>query len=234
MYYYSRQIIIMCVILAVFGIAKQCIAERQTRKNRKIELARTLMDNAYKDISGFMIPSEESALIAQKNADSTYGEITFESLQTILDELPVGREDVFYDLGSGVGKVCVQVALTTPAKRIVGVELSPTRYKHAIGVEKKLVQEKHIHPFRLEFQEKNITDVQLHEATIIFMLSTCFSDQLMHNIIQKIITIQHHPVKIITQKKLWDEKYFTLVKQYCLPMSWSESVPIYIYRLQRT
>lgn len=43
-------------------------------------------------------------------------------LAEIVDFMPLTGEDTFYDLGSGVGKLVMQVASTTPCNS-VGVEL---------------------------------------------------------------------------------------------------------------
>ncbi|CAD7940382.1 unnamed protein product [Amoebophrya sp. A120] len=45
--------------------------------------------------------------------------------------MDVTANDVFYDLGSGLGKAVVQTALTTPVKRAIGIEFEPTRYDAA-------------------------------------------------------------------------------------------------------
>ena len=46
------------------------------------------------------------------------------TLRRILRHREVGREDVFIDFGSGLGRVVYQAALKYPFKRVIGVELS--------------------------------------------------------------------------------------------------------------
>jgi Histone methylation protein DOT1. len=41
----------------------------------------------------------------------------FESAETLIKELNITDKDVFYDLGCGVGKLVMQVGLTTPVKK---------------------------------------------------------------------------------------------------------------------
>jgi len=66
---------------------------------------------------------------------SVYGEVLPEGVQAVLDEIntamPLTAEDVFYDLGSGTGKVAIHAALVTPCRRVVGIELADTRHQHA-------------------------------------------------------------------------------------------------------
>uniref|UniRef100_A0A2R5L708 Histone-lysine N-methyltransferase, H3 lysine-79 specific n=1 Tax=Ornithodoros turicata TaxID=34597 RepID=A0A2R5L708_9ACAR len=59
-----------------------------------------------------------------------YGETSFEFVAQMISELEFTSEDVFIDLGSGVGQVVLQVAASTPCKMCVGIEKSdvPSTY----------------------------------------------------------------------------------------------------------
>lgn len=63
----------------------------------------------------------------------TYGEVLPESIE--IDVLPhlgeLGPDDVFYDLGSGTGKIPLQVALQTRVGRSKGVEFARSRHDAA-------------------------------------------------------------------------------------------------------
>ena len=47
-------------------------------------------------------------------------------------------DDVFYDLGSGVGNVCAQVFLNSNVGRVKGVEFVPSRHTIAVQIEREL------------------------------------------------------------------------------------------------
>ncbi|KAG8292492.1 hypothetical protein J6590_037622 [Homalodisca vitripennis] len=51
-----------------------------------------------------------------------YGETSFELVCQMIDEIQITSEDVFVDLGSGVGQVVLQMAAATPCKICFGVE----------------------------------------------------------------------------------------------------------------
>ncbi|XP_054277384.1 histone-lysine N-methyltransferase, H3 lysine-79 specific isoform X4 [Macrosteles quadrilineatus] len=51
-----------------------------------------------------------------------YGETSFELVCQMIDEIQITSEDVFIDLGSGVGQVVLQMAAATPCKVCFGVE----------------------------------------------------------------------------------------------------------------
>lgn len=48
----------------------------------------------------------------------------------MIDEIEITSDDVFLDLGSGVGQVVLQMAAATPCKICLGVEKAdvPSRY----------------------------------------------------------------------------------------------------------
>ena len=57
----------------------------------------------------------------------TYGEVTALGVQTLLENVahagaPLGPDDSFADLGSGMGRAVLQVRLATPVSRSIGVE----------------------------------------------------------------------------------------------------------------
>ena len=57
----------------------------------------------------------------------TYGELTYEGCTRLGEILAMGPDDVFYDLGSGLGRATIQAHLQWGVKRAVGVELSAER-----------------------------------------------------------------------------------------------------------
>ena len=61
-----------------------------------------------------------------------YGETSFELICQILDKLhPIGVENKFVDLGSGVGQVVLQVAALTNCAMSLGIEKANTPAKYA-------------------------------------------------------------------------------------------------------
>eukprot|EP00747_Dinoflagellata_sp_TGD_P001612 gnl/TRDRNA2_/TRDRNA2_102251_c0_seq1.p1 gnl/TRDRNA2_/TRDRNA2_102251_c0~~gnl/TRDRNA2_/TRDRNA2_102251_c0_seq1.p1 ORF type:complete len:502 (-),score=71.83 gnl/TRDRNA2_/TRDRNA2_102251_c0_seq1:20-1342(-) len=114
----------------------------------------------------------------------TYGEARPSSIATLLHTLNLGPSDVFYDLGSGAGKVTLQAHLQTGAKRSVGIELEESRHLMA---ERTLAQ---LHGLgaidesrEVRFVLGDITDESLWaDATVIFMLCTCFPEEVIRTV----------------------------------------------------
>ncbi|KAL1117641.1 hypothetical protein AAG570_003956 [Ranatra chinensis] len=65
-----------------------------------------------------------------------YGETSFDLVCQIIDTINITDDDVFVDLGSGVGQVVLQLAASTPCKLCLGVEKAdiPSMYAESMNV----------------------------------------------------------------------------------------------------
>jgi len=111
------------------------------------EATKSLIEDLYGGLfDGFGISKKEKR--ATNNfireldgfGSATYGEITADSVSQLIDLLNIRAQDVFFDLGCGVGKAVIQVALETHCKLSVGVELSKSRYGASIQAKSKLIR----------------------------------------------------------------------------------------------
>lgn len=231
-----KKIIIVSLItivltVALFGIFMRCSSVKQ--KQYSTEQTKEIINDAYQDQSGFSISGDERRFIEEKGGNPTYGEITVESLAKIIDELQLTHKDVLFDLGSGAGKVCIQVALTTPAQAI-GIELSKTRHQLAQKIKQELIAKNILtDPSKLQFFEENILDADLSKGTVFFMCSTCFSDELMQKITDKIAHSAKSAIRIVTLREL-PESFSTIFHKYKtlhLPMTWSDGSAVHMYEI---
>ncbi|MBI2774875.1 class I SAM-dependent methyltransferase [Candidatus Dependentiae bacterium] len=188
-----------------------------------------IIDDLYKNINGFSISEKERSTIREQGGNPTYGEITHKGAAELLSKLNLKESDVLYDLGSGVGKLVVQVGLTTPAK-VVGIELSKTRHENAVAVQKEIERRNLAKKDKITFINKNINDVPLDQATVFFMCSTCFSDELMRSLTEKLGKLKKG-LRVVTLRKLPEPHNFKLIELMQLPMTWSNNTNVYIYQL---
>lgn len=230
----KKIIALLLLILAIYS--GYCLyTKKSSQKIYSTQEAIDIMDDVYGKRSGFGISNDERKMIEDKGGNPTYGEITAKGVEQLIEyfKANLGIHDVFYDLGSGIGKVATQVALTTPAKA-VGIELSPTRHAIAHDIRHELIRKNILkHDNKLRFIEGNILDADLHDASVIFMCSTCFSDELMKQITEKIYNLPQ-VVHLITLKQLTPENTyhfdgFFQMQTFNIPMTWSESTPVYTY-----
>mgnify|MGYP005628642661 CR=1 FL=1 len=190
------------------------------------------MEELYKDLSGFGVAQNEYETIRQNGGNPTYGEITYESTENLFNILKLTKNDVIYDLGSGVGKFIIQAYLNTPVKKAVGVELSSTRIKRANEALARLKAQNNLRKnASIEFREDNFSNTDISDATVIYICSTCFSQELMKTIKDKMLTCKKG-LQVATLKTLPPDPNYRYIATYSLPMTWSNGSSVHIYKLE--
>jgi len=226
-------------IFSCLAISSKCIYKESARTQSKpIEPTTEFKQNnsdeflysLYNIKDGFSIPAAETDLINKSGGNATYGEITQEGVNLLIDKIKPTKDDVFYDLGSGQGKMTTHIYLKTPVKKSVGIELSKSRYEGSKKIFKDLMNQNLLDPKRkLEFYNKNIKDVPLKDATIIYLSSLCFPQKLIQDITNNILRDTKGKLYLITFSSLPKDSGFTLQEKVTIPMTWSKSSPLYIY-----
>lgn len=217
--------ILYSLALIIVMVLPQCILQEKTP-------LKNMMNELYKDISGFGISDTDTKTIEAQGCAATYGEITFEGVEKLIALLNLKDSDVFYDLGCGVGKMVIHLYLGTPIKKSVGIELSSERATKAMSIQEKLKEEKGLVQGRtLAFYKESFLDSNLDDATIIYLASTCFSPAVMKQITDTLAKLKKG-LRVITLKKLAENDRFKLVDEFILPMTWSDNTTAYLYELQ--
>jgi len=176
--------------------------------------AKDILADYYKDIRG-EIPDPEREMITRKKGSPVYGEILPDSFQQILEDKDLNIK---------------------PFKKVVGIELSPTRHHHAVTIQSKLKENNQIPCEKVfELKNENITEADMNDADVIFTCSTCFPDVLMEELVEKLSKLKDG-LLILSLKELPEpEKFgFTKLKELKLPMTWSSGSPVHIYRLNKS
>lgn len=168
-------------------------------------LCQEYMNVAYQGVSGFISyePGEKEAG-EKKKVYLTYGEMLYPSVSKIINYLgDINENDVFYDLGSGIGKVGLQFFLRTPVKKVRGIEYSKTRNKYAEQVYQKVHQEfpELVSGRTLDCINGNFLEQDISDATIIYACSTCYSEDLLKDI-GKMIDEQCPNIRYIATNKV--------------------------------
>lgn len=148
----------------------------------------------------------------------TYGTISDEGIKKLLDDIhKLNSEDVFYDLGSGVGNVCKYVFENTNVGKCVGIEYDKDRY----SISKEL--EKTVGARQMIFKQGNFFDRDWSDATVIFTDSIMFSDDTLRKMINKAKEKCKNLKYFISMKKLPENDYLTYIKTENIKVSWGTS-----------
>ena len=109
----------------------------------------------------------------------TYGEITEKGVSQLIKHFSKyfdNSNGVFYDLGSGKGKLCIQVAKETNFSKVIGIELHKQRHLQAEELLKKSDVD------NVSFIEGSFLAHDLSDATIIFASNEAMPREVTHAI----------------------------------------------------
>lgn len=118
-----------------------------------------------------------------------YGETSYDLVCQMIDQIEITPDDVFIDLGSGVGQVVLQMAAATPCKVCFGIERAdvPSRYAEAMNkyfrtwmswYGKKYGEYKLI---RSDFLTEEHRE-KINQATIVFVNNFAFGPAVDHQL----------------------------------------------------
>lgn len=167
---------------------------------------------------GFKIPKEEiyatdggcmKELLGFGSA--TYGEISFRSIPHLVDLFDVQPNDVFYDLGSGVGKCVLQFAAHANCKAVIGIESSKSRNDAADMAKERFIEfyrgvEGKDPTTEIRFVNENILEYDFSDATIVLWNNVCFPVDTCKNVVEKLVKLKTG-TKVITMRKLCSDRH---------------------------
>lgn len=127
-----------------------------------------------------------------------YGNTDCDLLPPLFCELRGGRsitaDDVFFDLGSGDGRLCLQMLLFTPLERSVGIELSVTRHELAVAAHAEVdLIALSVHKTNSAQQQQpeqhhgSMLEQPLGDATLVFCYNLCLDDAFLARLRERLL-----------------------------------------------
>jgi len=156
---------------------------------------------------------EKSEIIKESDDNLIYGEITKSGVDTLLKEIKkrksITSDDVFYDIGSGNGKLPIHIALISEFSQVKGVEISDIRHMYSNHILKNTVGSID----NIEFINDDVKNIDISDATVIFINDVLFSEEDVEHIFEKASKGTH----IISFKRKSDDVINLDVSWYPLP-----------------
>jgi hypothetical protein len=154
--------------------------------HKHAQLIEQYLHYLYQDTQGYRKKEKKRH---RKDLSDAYGEILYPSIDKLLTLFPLSPEDIFLDLGSGLGKLIAQVFLNTPIKEARGIELEPALYQQSMTALRRIQEDlpdffkagRAIHFLNDDFLTTPYTD-----ATVVLATATCFSQSMLERIGQQI------------------------------------------------
>ncbi len=164
-------------------------------KKNSDQLYQGYLEEVYQHTHGYQAyTSQEKTDFEQSQVCITYGELLYPSVQKILNYLSLTEEDIFLDLGGGLGKCALQVFMQSNVKKVIAIEASTVLYNQAYIAKSKL---KGDFPFfweehrELQLYCANFLQSDWQGATVVYSCSTCFTQELLVSIGNKINEYPH-------------------------------------------
>lgn len=138
---------------------------------------------SYDDLGQLELGEEH--ITVQQHVFAQIGVVTPSGVLKMIHDFAIGADDVFCDLGSGVGNICMQIIADSPCKRVSGVEIIPSRNRYA---ERAFAEGRRLFPelFGAAHAAFLLGDVATcdgflnkEKVTVLFTHSHMFDDDLM-------------------------------------------------------
>lgn len=147
--------------------------------------------------------------------DLIYGETPFITVKKMLEWAGINKNDIFYDLGSGTGKVVLFVNIYFGINA-VGIEILPSMVRLSKILKDKLKLKE------VRFINGNFLEVDLRESSIVYVAGTAFCDSTIKQITEKFQELKKG-TKIITLSYHIKAPYLRLIKEHRFYFSWGKS-----------
>jgi hypothetical protein len=191
-------------------------------------LAEKFFNQLYSNINGYTV-SNKARADAGINEGLLYGEIPFETWKAIVMKVNPKHDAVFFDLGSGTGRVVMQSHLLFNFKKSIGVELLAGLHDKACDVTEKFVEEiepqirTEIGDRELHLLNESFFDVDLSEADLILLNHPLKDRELFLKLEEKFLTELKPGTKIISIIRALANQRFKSLGSEKYSFSWGES-----------
>jgi len=157
-----------------------------------------------------------------------YGEIDFDGFYKILQFIQPKPDEIFYDLGTGLGKPLAVAALLYPFKKCVGIELFSDLTDPAQAIMQTLIQtHQNALPnpnIEIKIVQQDFLSSDFSEADLVFINATCYINETLQQITQQLEKQLHLGAKVIITTQKPELPGFKLLHRNVFMMGWGESM----------
>jgi len=186
-----------------------------------------------RDIDGFEahgVAPDGTAL--RRGPSHTYGELTPTGVSQLIATTRLSAGDRFVDLGSGVGKVVIQVAMQVPGVHCTGIELDSERHRQATRLLRAALAEGLVARRQVMLRHASMLEATLDRATVLFANSTCFPAPLLAKLAERVASLGG-PLTFVSLQALGrrQARLFAPAKTRRCATSWDRANEMHVYRL---
>jgi hypothetical protein len=137
--------------------------------------AETTFNLLYSNTNGYDISNNARREFSGDTSNFLYGELPFQTWKKIVEQIQPKEDGVFFDLGSGTGRVVMASYLGCGFRKCVGIEILDGLHNKAVevlGVFDQIVRPQiagSLEGREISFVRESLFDTDLREADFIFM-----------------------------------------------------------------
>ena len=189
------------------------------------------VNNLFDGLNGYTVNREG----IDSKYPLTYGEITLTGIEQLcntfnntknINSYPPDQQ-VFYDLGSGIGKFVIMVAYLYPNIISKGIEIVSDRHDQAMIAYNKITDESI--KKRIMLSCCSLFDNNIGDAAWLFISNLCFSSELNAQLAEKITNEVKKHTLIVCSKQLELSPQLFKKQDIIVPMTWSDNSSAYMY-----
>jgi SAM-dependent methyltransferase len=140
-----------------------------------------------------LVPLEEFGLADPNRID--YQPLAWLALRRILRRSEVTEDDVFIDLGSGMGRAVFQAAAQYPFKRVIGVELS--NELHTIAKRNFQQTTRRLRCPHIDLVNSDAVDYELPDDVTVVLFNNPFTGEIFERVLRNLLaSIERNPRKL--------------------------------------
>lgn len=191
--------------------------------------AETLFNYLYGHIDGYGVSTSARKQSALDTEKLLYGELPFATWKKIVEYVNPRTDGVFFDLGSGTGRVVMASHLLFDFKKCVGIELLQGLHDKACEVKAefdKTVKPQildHVAGKELEFVCGDIFAADFRQADFIFMNHPFKESEIFNLLEEKILDELKAGSKIVTTIRTLKNPRFKNLGNQNYQFSWGDS-----------
>lgn len=126
-----------------------------------------LFNEVFNEFDGWALCNEAIKKMPYFNRVFLYDEASVESFARALEKTCPNENDIFYDLGSGLGKKVFAAALLCDKLHSKGIEILPDMYEASVQIQRTLHMRGHLVEKRVQFILGNYDEIDFTDASII-------------------------------------------------------------------
>lgn len=204
-------------------------------KEKSSNLSNAILMSNFKDELKKLYPAckfDKDRNTNYEKANITYGEMNYEGFDKLLEYLK-NDVNVFIDIGSGRGKLCLYSAGFPFIKKSIGIELVKERHNDAVFLKSKL--EKYPESTKVKFINDYVENVNLSQfksdKILIWISNLCMAESVTNTIFESIANNLPNGTIIGCSKAPKESSKYVKVTDLKIPMSWSDDSNIFLFKI---